>query len=390
MFRFVTAGESHGKCLTGVIEGLPSGLVVDTDFINQQLHRRQLGHGRGRRMQIEKDRIDITAGVRHGRTLGGPVAFLIENKDWNNWRIPMSPEPVAEEANLRSLTRPRPGHVDLAGVLKHQTHDARDVLERASARETAARVAVGAFCRLLLRRFGTHIASHVLAIGGVRVPQAAENVNSQEILALDAESPIRCADADIEKEMMSRIDQAAKDGDTLGGVAEVIAACVPAGLGSHTQWDRKIDGRLAQALMSIPAVKAVEIGDGIGAANRLGSQVHDEIFYDLEQHRFFRKSNNAGGVEGGITNGADLRARIFVKPIPTLRKALMSVDLITKEPSFAGFERSDTCVVPAAGVVAEAVMGIVLAAAFLEKFGGDSMAELEAAFANYQKQLSQF
>jgi chorismate synthase len=318
------------------------------------------------------------------------VAFLIENKDWNNWRIPMSPEPVAEEANLRSLTRPRPGHVDLAGVLKHQTHDARDVLERASARETAARVAVGAFCRLLLRRFGTHIASHVLAIGGVRVPQAAENVNSQEILALDAESPIRCADADIEKEMMSRIDQAAKDGDTLGGVAEVIAACVPAGLGSHTQWDRKIDGRLAQALMSIPAVKAVEIGDGIVAANRLGSQVHDEIFYDLEQHRFFRKSNNAGGVEGGITNGADLRARIFVKPIPTLRKALMSVDLITKEPSFAGFERSDTCVVPAAGVVAEAVMGIVLAAAFLEKFGGDSMAELEAAFANYQKQLSQF
>jgi chorismate synthase len=318
------------------------------------------------------------------------VAFLIENKDWNDWRIPMSPEPVAEEANLCSLTRPRPGHVDLAGVLKHQTHDARDVLERASARETAARVAVGAFCRLLLRRFGTHIASRVLAIGGVRVPQAAENVDGQEIPAPDAESPIRCADAGIEKEMMSRIDQAAQDGDTLGGVAEVVAISVPAGLGSHTQWDRKIDGRLAQALMSIPAVKAVEIGEGIGAANRLGSQVHDEIFYNLEQHRFFRKSNNAGGVEGGITNGADLRARIFVKPIPTLRKALMSVDLITKEPSSAGFERSDTCVVPAAGVVAEAVMGIVLAAAFLEKFGGDSMAELEAAFANYQKQLFEF
>jgi len=390
MFRFVTAGESHGKCLTGVIEGLPSGLVIDTDFINQQLSRRQLGHGRGRRMQIEKDRIDITAGVRHGRTLGGPVAFLIENKDWSNWRIPMSPEPVADDASIRSLTRPRPGHVDLAGVLKHQTHDARDVLERASARETAARVAVGAFCRLLLRHFGSYIASHVLAIGGVRVPLAIESLDSQEILALDVESPVRCADANTEKEMILRIDQAAKDGDSLGGIAEVVASSVPAGLGSHTQWDRKFDGRLAQGLMSIPAVKAVEIGEGIGAAGRVGSQVHDEIFYDFGRHRFFRKSNNAGGVEGGITNGADLRARIFVKPIPTLRKALMSVDLITKEPSPAGFERSDTCVVPAAGVVAEAVMGIVLAGAFLEKFGGDSMAEVEAGFANYQNQLSQF
>ena len=390
MFRFVTAGESHGKYLTGVIEGLPSGLVVDTNFINHQLHRRQLGHGRGRRMQIEKDRIDIIAGVRQGRTLSGPVAFLIENKDWNDWRIPMSPEPVPEEADLRSLTRPRPGHVDLAGVLKHQTHDVRDVLERASARETAARVAVGAFCRLLLRHFGCHIASHVLAIGGVRVPHITENLDSQEILALDAESSIRCADANTEKGMISRIDQAARDGDTLGGVAEVVAAFVPAGLGSHTQWNRRIDGRLAQALMSIPAVKAVEIGEGIEAANRLGSQVHDEIFYNAEQHRFFRKTNNAGGVEGGVTNGADLRARIFVKPIPTLRKALMSVDLITKEPSSAGFERSDTCVVPAAGVVAEAVMGIVLAEAFLEKFGGDSIAEIQAGFANYQKRLSQF
>jgi len=390
MLRYFTAGESHGKCLIGILEGLPSGMPVDVNFINNQLRRRQLGYGRGRRMRIEKDRIEITAGVRHGKTLGSPISFFIENKDWDAWRIPMSVGVVPEDAALRSVTRPRPGHVDLAGALKHQTHDVRDVLERASARETAARVAIGSFCRLLLLHFNIRVASHVLAVGRARIPPALENVGIDKILAMDAESPLRCADAEIEKEMIALIDKAVKDGDTLGGIAEVVAAPVPPGLGSHTQWDRRLDGQLAQALMSIPAVKAVEIGNGIAAAQQLGSGVHDEIFYSKEQRGFFRKSNNAGGLEGGVTNGADLRARVFVKPIPTLRKPLMSVDLVTKKPSSAAFERSDTCVVPAAGVVAEGMLSIVLAKAFLEKFGGDSIAEVGANFANYEKLLAEF
>lgn len=363
---------------------------VDIDFINSQLHRRQLGYGRGRRMQIEKDHVEITSGVRHGKTLGSPVSFLIENKDWNNWRIPMSPDPVPEGATLRSVTRPRPGHVDLAGALKYQTHDVRDVLERASARETAARVAIGSFCRLLLLHFGIHVASHVLAIGAARVPPEKEGADIADILQLDPESPIHCADPVTEKQMIAAIDHAIKEGDTVGGVVAVIAAPVPPGLGSHTQWDRKLDGLLAQALMSIPAVKAVEIGNGIAAAQHPGSTVHDEIYYDAERRRFFRETNNAGGIEAGVTNGSDVRARLFVKPIPTLRKALMSVDLITKQPSAAAFERSDTCVVPAAAVVAEAVLAIVLAKAFLEKFGGDSMTELESNFAGYTNLLNEF
>ncbi|MGA2261276.1 MAG: chorismate synthase [Acidobacteriota bacterium] len=390
MLRYVTAGESHGKCLIGILEGLPSGLAVDTDFINDQLHRRQLGYGRGRRMQIERDHIEITSGVRHGKTLGSPVSFTIENKDWNNWRIPMSTDPVPEGSALGSITRPRPGHVDLAGVLKHQTHDVRNVLERASARETAARVAVGAFCRLLLLRFNIRVGSHVLAIGNVRVPARLDSIDLDAILAINPDSQLRCADADVEKAMIALIDKAASDGDTLGGIAEVVASPVPPGLGSHSQWDQKLDGRIAQALMSIPAVKAVEIGNGIAAAQQAGSSVHDEIFYDAEHQRFFRKTNNAGGLEAGVTNSADVCARIFVKPIPTLRKPLMSVDLITKEASSAAFERSDTCVVPAAGVVAEAMIGFVVAQAFLGKFGGDSMTELEANFTNYNRMLSDF
>jgi chorismate synthase len=390
MLRYVTAGESHGRCLTGILEGLPSGLVIDADFVGEQLRRRQLGYGRGRRMKIEKDRIEITAGVRHGRTLGSPVCFRIENKDWENWRIPMSAEPVEPGAAIRSVTRPRPGHVDLAGALKHQTHDVRDVLERASARETAARVAVGALCRLLLMHFDIRVGSHVLAIGGARVPPEVEKLPAEEIFRLDPDSPLRCADAGIQDRMLALIDQAAKDGDTVGGIAEVVASPVPPGLGSHTQWDRKLDGQLAQALMSIPAVKAVEIGSGVSAAQKPGSEVHDEIFYDDRQRQFYRKTNNAGGLEGGVTNGADIRARIFVKPIPTLRKALMSVDLVTKQPSAAAFERSDTCVVPAAGVVAEAMLGIVLTRAFLEKFGGDSLAELESNCHSFRDRLSEF
>ena len=390
MIRYLTAGESHGKCLAGIIEGVPSGLAFDTDFINRQLHRRQLGHGRGRRMKIEKDRIEITAGVRHGKTLGSPIAFRIENKDWESWRIPMSADPVPEGSAIRAVTRPRPGHVDLAGALKFQTHDVRDVLERASARETAARVAVGSVIRLLLDHFGIRIGSHVLAIGNERVPPPLEYVEGEAVLGMDPESPLRCADAEIEKSMIALINQAATEGDTLGGIAEAVAVSVPPGLGSHTQWDRKLDGLLAQVLMSIPAVKAVEIGTGVASASRPGSVVHDEIFYDAGRRRFFRRTNNAGGLEAGVTNGADVRARIYVKPIPTLRKALLSVDVKTKEESAAAFERSDTCVVPAAGVVAEAMIAIVLGQAFAEKFGGDSMAEVEDNFQNYNRLLDEY
>jgi chorismate synthase len=382
MLRTITSGESHGKCLTGIIEGLPSGLAVDTDYIQSQLLRRQMGYGRGQRMQIENDRFEITSGVRHGKSLGSPVTFVIANRDWEAWRIAMSPDPVPETAQ-GELTRPRPGHADLAGALKHQTHDARNVLERASARETASRVAIGAICKLLLRQFDIRIGSHVLAIGQARVPVAGESLDCNTILAVDPESALRCADAEVERQMIALIDRAAKEGDTLGGTAEVIATGVPPGLGSHTQWDRRLDAQLALALMSIPSVKAVEIGAGIAAAGLPGSCVHDEIYYDETKRRFFRKSNNAGGLEGGVTNGADLRARIHVKPIPTLRKSLMSVDLVTKEACAAAHERSDTCVVPAAGVVAEAMVGMVLAQAFLDKFGGDSMIELKANYRNY-------
>ncbi len=390
MVRFVTAGESHGKCLLGVLEGLPAGMPVDTNFINSELHRRQLGYGRGRRMKIEKDEVEITSGVRHGRTLGSPISFRIENRDWTHWQAAMATGPVAEGSNLRTVTRPRPGHADLAGALKYHTYDARDVLERASARETAARVAVGAFCKLLLVDFGIRFGSHVLAIGAVRVSERFESLESSDIFRIDAESPLRCADADAEKRMVQLIDQAAKEGDTLGGILEVCVSQVPPGLGAHTQWDRKLDGRLAQAVMSIPAVKAVEIGSGVGAAGRLGSQVHDEIFYDDGGRRFFRKTNRAGGLEAGITNGADVRVRAYIKPIPTLRKPLMSVDLRTKEAFEAAFERSDTCVVPAAAVIAEAMVAIVLARAFLEKFGGDSMNEVQANFANYMRMVEEY
>ncbi len=369
---------------------MPSGLAIDIEFINGQLHRRQLGFGRGRRMKIETDRIEITSGVRHGKTLGSPVSFVLENKDWKNWQIPMSTAPVPEGAEIRAVTRPRPGHVDLAGALKHHTHDVRDVLERASARETAARVAGGSFCRLLLLHFGIRVGSHVLAVGDARVPAEHENLSLEAILKISPESPLRCAHPDAESEMIQRIEKATHDGDTLGGVAEVVASPVPPGLGSHIQWDRRLDGRLAQALMSIPAVKAVEIGDGVAGAQRPGSQVHDEIFYDETSRRFFHQTNHAGGLEAGITNGADLRARIFVKPIPTLRKSLMSVDLVSKKKAPAAFERSDVCVVPAAGVVAEAMLSMVLAQAFLEKLGADSIPEIEANYENYQKMLTEF
>ncbi len=390
MFRFLTAGESHGKCLTLIVEGLPAGLAVDPALIDQELHRRQLGYGRGGRMQIEKDRIEITSGVRHGKTIGSPVSFIIQNRDWSHWQIPMSPEAVPDEANIRPLTRPRPGHADLAGSLKYQAHDARNVLERASARETAARVAVGALCKLFLRLLEIEIGSHVVGIGGAYISGMYEILPAEAICALKYDSPLHCADPEAEARMMALIDQARSAGDTLGGIVEVVAAPVPPGLGSHTQWDRKLDGQLAQVLMSIPAAKAVEIGSGIRSAASRGSEVQDEIFYDHSRRTFYRKTNRAGGVEGGISNGSEIRAKVFMKPIPTLKKPLMSADLITKQPSEAAFERSDTCVVPAAGVIAEAMVAIVLAQNVMEKFGGDTVEETRSAFLNYKRLLAEY
>ncbi len=390
MLRFLTAGESHGKCLIGILEGLPRGLAVDIRFINLQLARRQLGYGRGGRMKIERDQIDITSGVRHGATLGSPVSFTIQNMDWEQWKIPMSAESAAEGSDIRTVTNPRPGHADLPGALKYQTHDIRDVLERASARETAARVAGGAFCRLLLEHFGIRIGSHVIAIGPERAAKEFEGLSCEKVLALDPEAPMRCADPEAEKRMIACIDKAGESGDTLGGIVEVVACPVIAGLGSHIQWDRRLDGQIAQALMSIPSVKAVEIGAGIESAQSPGSAVHDQIYYDLQSKRFYRNTNRAGGVEGGISNGSDIRVQVYIKPIPTLRKPLGTVDVRSKRSVEAVVERGDTCVVPAAGVIAEAMLGLVLAGAFLEKFGSDSIQEVEANYSAFMHLLDKY
>ena len=390
MLRFFTAGESHGQALLAFVSGLPAALPVDLEFINLELHRRQLGYGRGGRQKIEKDRADIFAGVRHGKTIGAPVALRIENRDWVNWEKILPVEASAESsANERKLLAPRPGHADLAGSQKFNFHDARYVLERASARETAARVAAGAFAKLLLRELGTEIASHTVQVGHVQLERAA---HWDEICATcaDLESPLRCVDPTLQKKMTAEVDAALKAGDTVGGIFEVIAHNVPVGLGSHAQWDEKLDGRLAQAVMSIQAVKGVEIGAGVTAAGSYGSEVQDEISYDKSAKRFRRSSNRAGGLEGGITNGEDLVVRGYLKPISTLRRALGTADMITKEPVRAAYERSDWCVVPAAGVAGEAMVGLVLADAFLQKFGGDSLAEMRRNFDNYARQIDEF
>ncbi len=386
----MSAGESHGKSLAGILEGLPGGLAVDKGFINFQLHRRQVGFGRGERMKIEKDRIEILSGIRHGKTLGSPISFLIENRDWVRWQIPMSVEPVDEGADIASIIRPRPGHADLAGILKYHTEDVRNILERASARETASRVAAGAFCSFLLRRFNIRIGSHVLAIGNEQVAEAFQDLKGTEILKIDPESPVRCADDDATMRMMAAIGAAKESGDTLGGILEAVAVSIPPGLGSHVQWDRRLDGRIAQAMMSIPSAKGVEIGAAFAGARHFGSAVHDEIFYDTRKSRFYHKTNRAGGVEGGISNGEDIRVRVYLKPIPTLRKPLKSINIDTKQEADAAFERSDTCVVPAAGVVAESMLGYVLADAFLEKFGGDSIRETEDNYENYMRLVEEF
>ncbi|HEY2351202.1 MAG TPA: chorismate synthase [Candidatus Acidoferrum sp.] len=390
MLHFYTAGESHGQALLAFISGLPASLPVDVRFINEELHRRQLGYGRGGRQKIEKDRADIFAGVRHGKTIGAPVALRIENRDWANWEKSLPVEASAESAGKeRKLVAPRPGHADLAGSQKFNFHDARYVLERASARETAARVAAGAFAKLLLRELGTEIASHTIRVGHVALERAAawEEIKS---ISGDLESPLRCVDSAVQEKMKAEVDGALKAGNTVGGVFEVVAHNVPVGLGSHAQWNEKLDGRLAQAMMSIQAVKAVEIGAGVSGAASYGSEVQDEISYDIESKRFQRSSNRAGGIEGGITNGQDVVVRGYLKPISTLRRALGTADMITKEPVQAAYERSDWCVVPAAGVAGEAMVALVLADAFLQKFGGDSLGEMRRNFDNYARQIDEF
>src|SRR5215470_5828944 len=386
MFRFTTAGESHGRALVAIVEGLPAGLPIDVDRINYELWRRQQGYGRGARMKIEQDRIEILSGVRHGLTLGSPLALMIENKDWENWSEIMAAEArdIPPEKSRR-VKRPRPGHADLAGGLKYDARDLRNILERASARETTARVACGALVKQLLSVVGVEIRRQVIQLGGI--PEEPLELTWSEIAAIPDDGPLHCADPAAEQKMIALIDETRTRGDTLGGVFEVVARGVVPGLGSHASWDLKLDGRLAQAVMSIPAVKAVAIGAGAEISSLPGSEVHDEIAYNAETKEFIRETNRAGGLEGGITNGEEIRVRGHLKPLSTLRRALRSVDIDTKEEQAAGFERTDTTAVPAAGVIGESMVALVLANAMREKFGGDSLGEMKRNFEGYREQL---
>jgi chorismate synthase len=390
MLRFETAGESHGECLVATLVGLPAGIPISLPAVNRELWRRQQGYGRGGRIKIEADRAEIVAGVRHSHTIGSPVAILIRNKDWENWTEALPVEnPAGGEEKRKPVTRPRPGHADLAGAIKYNFHDARYILERASARETAARVAVGAVAKALLAEFGVEVLSHVIAVGPVHLERP---VGWEELVALSRKDAVLlgCVDSAVEERMKGAVDEAYRTGDTVGGVFEVVAHGLPAGLGSHATWDSRLDGRLAQAIVSIQAVKGVEIGSAAAGASSFGSKVQDTIHYDREAARFTRGANRAGGLEGGITNGQDLLVRGLLKPISTLRRPLESVDLTTREPALAAYERSDVCVAPAAGVVGEAMVAIVLAQAFLEKFGGDSLFETGRNFAGYLQQVKDF
>ncbi len=389
MLRFTTAGESHGRALVAIVEGLPAGMPVDVIQINHELKRRQWGYGRGGRMKIEQDTVQILSGVRHGLTLGSPIAMMIENKDWANWTEVMAVEPreIAPEKSRR-LKRPRPGHADLAGGQKFGARDLRNILERASARETTARVACGALAKQLLGSFGAEIRSHVIQLGGI--PQRSLDLSWQEIAAIPEDAPLHCGDAAAQQQMIELIDQKREAGDTLGGIFEVVARGVIPGLGSHTSWDLKLDGRLARAVMSIPAVKAVSIGAGSEASSLPGSEVHDEIAYNEETKDFIRATNRAGGLEGGVTNGEEVRVRGHLKPLSTLRRPLRSVDIDTKQEESAAFERSDITAVPAAGVIGETMVALVLADAMREKFGGDSLGEMKRNFNGYREQLRDF
>jgi chorismate synthase len=390
MLRFETAGESHGEYLVALLAGLPAGIPISLDAVNRELWRRQQGYGRGGRMKIESDRAEIVSGVRHSRTIGSPVAILIRNQDWRNWTeaLPVEEIPGGDEKR-KPVTRPRPGHADLAGAIKYNFHDARYILERASARETAARVAVGAIAKALLGEFDIQVLSHVVAVGPVELDRPAE---WEEIVALSRRDEVLlgCVDAGVEARMKEVVDQAYRTGDTIGGVFEVVARGLPPGLGSHTTWDSRLDGRLAQAIVSMQAVKGVEVGLAREGAASFGSRVQDTIHYDREEHRFTRGANRAGGLEGGITNGQDVVVRGMLKPISTLRRPLESVDFATREPALAAYERSDVAVVPAAGVIGEAMVALVLAQAFLEKFGGDSLEETRRNYQGYLEQVKSF
>jgi len=390
MLRFETAGESHGEYLVATLSGLPAGIPISLDAVNHELWRRQQGYGRGGRMKIETDRAEIVAGVRHSHTIGSPVAILIRNKDWQNWTQALPVEDVEGGQDQRKpVTRPRPGHADLAGAIKYNFHDARYVLERASARETAARVAVGAMAKALLREFDIQVLSHVIGVGAVKLGRA---VAWEEIVALSKaeEVLLGCVDQETERRMKVVVDEAYRTGDTVGGVFEVVAHGAPPGLGSHVTWDSRLDGRLAQAIVSMQAVKGVEIGPAEEGASSFGSKVQDTIHYDRDTHRFSRGANRAGGLEGGMTNGQDVVVRGLLKPISTLRRPLESVDLTTREPALAAYERSDVAVVPAAGVIGEAMVAFVLAQAFLEKFGGDSLQETRRNYEGYIHQVKSY
>lgn len=394
MLRYLTGGESHGPCLMAILEGIPAGLRVSKEFVDEELLRRQSGYGRGERMKLETDKVEVLSGLRGGKSLGSPITLLIRNKDWENWQMLMDPfsppdNPEKEESTHRmtgKLTRPRPGHADLAGAIKYNHRDLRNILERSSARETAVRVAVGAIAKTLLKEFEIEVISQVVEIGKIKAHTA--DLTIEKIHRQRDKSKLSCPDQTAEKLMIEEIEKAEKAGDSLGGIFEVIAINVPIGLGSHVHWDKKLDGRLAQALMSIQAIKGVEIGLGFEAARRPGSKVHDEIFYQEqrtkeEKKEFYRKTNNAGGTEGGITNGELVIVRAAMKPIPTLKVPLKSVDLITKELVEAAVERADICAVPAAAVVGEAVVAFELARAMREKFGGDSLGEMKRNYVAY-------
>jgi len=384
--RFLTAGESHGRGLVCIIEGLPANIELSSEYINRELERRQRGYGRGGRMKIEKDRVQILSGVRFGKTLGGPIALLIENKDWENWKEKMAVEGERPETAV-PFTRPRPGHADLAGGIKYNQRDLRNILERASARETACRVALGAVCKRFLEELGVFVGSYVVSIGPVSPPIEEQDLIKRYQLA--EQSELRFPDPSKDKDFVELINRAKEMGESLGGVFEVFAVGVPPGLGSHVHWDRKLDGRIAQAMMSIQAIKGVEIGLGFEAAKRFGSEVHDEIGY-REGEGYFRYSNNLGGLEGGITNGMPIIVRCAMKPIPTLTKPLRSVDVLTKEEVRAGKERTDVVAVPAASVVGESALALVLADAFLEKLGGDFMEEIKERYRIYLEHVKSF
>lgn len=403
--RFLSAGESHGPMLVGILEGLPAGISIDLEQVNAQLRRRMGGHGRGKRMKIEADAVRMIGGLRLGETLGSPLAWLIENRDWPNWSQVMAPEApstatesgaVAESGNrpsavdARRVTRPRPGHADLAGGLKYDRLDLRDILERASARETASRVAAGAFCRQFLEHLEIQIASHVVRIGSAALTAEPGSVDFDTIATAAEASPVRCVDADTTAAMVAAIDSATNDLETLGGAFEVVARGMPPGLGSHIQWDRRLEGRIAQAMLSIQAQKAIEVGPAIWCAGQPGSRAHDAIHRDPDSGRFYRPTNRAGGTEGGMTYGGELRVTVYMKPLATLRQPLPSVDLLTGEAVDAVVQRTDTCAVPAAAVIGEAMLALVLADACIEKFGGDSLRETRRNWRGYLQQVRDY